>query len=253
MSRLLLFLLITIITTTTTLRSQDLLLIDRGEEDRIVNDSVITVYSTDTSIIDLTKYFIMVNNTDSTLSLFLRKKVHTVADSTIDYFCFGPRCWPETDTTDIPAILEPGVENNTFASHVVHERRFEMPPLPPGLTSITYTIFDNTTFSEPVEAKVTVNYHLSPVSIFENKRNAISVFPNPAKDKIFINPDELISEPSRIILTNINGEVVIDKIINPDNGIFQLQLESIETNGIFFGRILNKKHNPSFFKILIRK
>lgn len=252
MLRLLLLLITITIYSTTTLRSQELLLIARGEEDKIVNDSTITVYSNDTSIIDLTKYFIMVNNTDSTLSLFLRKTIHTLADSTIDYFCFGPKCWPDTDTTDIPAILEPGIENFSFASHVVHQRRFEMPPLPPGFTSITYTIFDNTTFPEPVEAKVTVNYHLSPVTLPENHINSVEVYPNPARDMVYIKSQVSTFEPTRIILTNIMGEVVMNKVIYPENKNIRLQIESLEA-GIYFGKMIPANHEPSIFKFLISK
>ena len=176
---------------------------DRSDGNKVVNNTVITAYSNDTSIIDLTKPFVMLNTTDSTLSLFLRKTVHTIADSTIDYFCFGPKCWSETDTTDIPGILPPGVENYSFASHVVHFRRFETPPLPPGFTSITYTIYDNTTFSEPIEASVTVNYHLSPVNIAEIDENQITVFPIPARDFITIRSDDFTKKLSIIVENEI--------------------------------------------------
>lgn len=69
----------------------------------------------------------MLNNTDSVLKVYLRKTLHTLEDSAIDYFCFGPKYWPDTDTTDMPAILVSDVVNFSFASHV-HKRRFDFPP-----------------------------------------------------------------------------------------------------------------------------
>lgn len=161
--------------------AQSLLLIDRDHGNRVVNDSVLTLSSADPEIVDLTMYFTMKNNTDHLLSLNLRKTVHMMADSTIDYFCFGIKCWPETDTTNYPDTLLPGAEDYTFASHVVHYRRFEMPPLPPGKSSITYTVYDDTSFPEPVEASVTVNYHHQDgVGLEKRDLKEIVVYPNPA-------------------------------------------------------------------------
>ena len=51
--------------------AQQLLLIDRLNGNKIVNDSVVTVTSTDPEIIDMTMYFTMKNNTDQVLSLNL--------------------------------------------------------------------------------------------------------------------------------------------------------------------------------------
>lgn len=223
---------------------------DRSDGNKVVNNSVITIYSTDTSIIDLTKPFVMVNNTDSTLVLYLRKTVHTMADSTTDYFCFGPKCWPDTDTTDLPGILPPGVEDYSFASHIVHVRRFEMPPLPPGITSITYTIFDNTTFSEPVEAKVTVNYHLSPVNIPEYKENSVSVYPNPASDWLTIRTDNSISSNFKLIILNVNGEIVMDRQTNIKNGYANISVDGL-VPGIYFGRMLHENNQTACFKFLV--
>jgi hypothetical protein len=137
--------------------AQQLLLMDRFNGNKIVNDSTITVFSSDFNITDLTQYFTIKNNMDRPLAVFLRKTINVMNDSTSDYFCFGIKCWPDSDTTDIADTIKPGAEDYNFASHVTHVRRFDMPQplLPPGLSSITYTIFDNTTFPQPVEASVT--------------------------------------------------------------------------------------------------
>jgi hypothetical protein len=164
---------------------QKLLLLDRFNGNALVNDSTLMVYSTDPEIIDLTIYFTMKNNTDRPLALFLRKQINYIADSTTDYFCFGISCWPYTDTTNIADTIQPGAEDFTFASHVVHYRRFEVPPLPAGKTSITYTVYD-TTAADPVEESVTVIYHLSGVGFGQSKVTDVPVYPNPAASFIRI-------------------------------------------------------------------
>jgi hypothetical protein len=177
--------------------AQQLLLIDRFNGNKIVNDS-------------LTQYFTIKNNTDRPLALFLRKTVNVMNDSTSDYFCFGIKCWPDTDTTNIADSVQPGAEDYNFASHVTHVRRFDLPQplLPPGLSSITYTIFDNTTFPQPVEASVTVLYHLSGVGIEDEEtgRREAVVYPNPASESLTIETGEIRPGNYTLILFNNTGK-----------------------------------------------
>ena len=246
-----LFFIVIIFCTSISSKSQELLIMDKSDGDKVVNNLTVTSYSTDTSIIDLTKPFVMLNNTDSTLRVYLRKTIHTIADSTIDYFCFGPKCWPDNDTTDLPAILEPGIANYSFASHVVHERRFEMPPLPPGFTSITYEIFDDSTFAEPIEAKVTVNYHLSPVNTPENKIYSYSVFPNPTTDWINLRTDKTNDGIFKLIVANIKGEIVIDSQVNIKNGVTKIFVGEL-TPGSYFGKIVKGNNKLTRFKFIVQ-
>jgi hypothetical protein len=183
-----LLLLCAILLIKTGLQAQPLQLLDRFNGNKVVNDSVVKVFSSDTGIPELTQYFTMKNNTDRPLALFLRKTVLQMSDSTTDYFCFGVKCWPNTDTTDIADTIQPGAEDYTFATHVTHVRRFDIPqpPLPPGKSVITYTIYDHTAFPEPVEASVTVVYHLSSLGVQDPPGYRADVYPNPASDKVNI-------------------------------------------------------------------
>ncbi len=246
-----LVLIIIIFCTSISSRSQELLIMDKSDGDKVVNDMTITAYSTDTSIIDLTKPFALLNNTDTTLHVYLRKIVHTIADSTIDYYCFGPQCWPANDTTDLPAILVPGITNYSFASHVVHVRRFETPPLPPGFTSITYIIFDDSTFSEPVEAKVTVNYHLSPVNTPEYNNEPFSVFPNPTSGWITLQTDKLNNGEFQLVICNTKGDIVIDRQTNINNGKTKFFVGEL-IPGIYFGNIINDNSKSTSFKFIVQ-
>jgi len=68
--------------------AQRLIIMDRANNNKIVNDSTITIYSADPSINELTALFVFKNNSDVPLSVFLRKQINQISDSTTDYFCF---------------------------------------------------------------------------------------------------------------------------------------------------------------------
>lgn len=230
--------------------AQQLLLLDRMNGNKIVNDSTITVSSADPEIIDLTMYFTMKNNTDQVLSLNLRKTVNVMADSTIDYFCFGIKCWPETDTTNYPDTLLPGAEDYTFASHVVHYRRFEMPPLPFGTSSITYTIYDDTSFPEPVEASVTVIYqHQSGLGLDDKENREASVYPNPAKGEIHIIAREDFMGKMNVNIFNSYGKLVKGLSVFADDGRITIPVDGLQA-GIYFGRMENSTKEAVNFRFV---
>lgn len=233
---------------TLTVSAQKLLLMDRFNGNKIVNDSTVMVYSTDPDIIDLTIYFTMKNNTERPLALFLRKQINYIADSTIDYFCFGVSCWPETDTTNIADTVQPGAEDLTFASHVVHFRRFELPPLPAGRSSITYTIYD-TTATDPVEASVTVIYLLSGVGVEERKAEHVIVYPNPAVDFIRIPVNETRLSNYLINIYTASGLLIKQEVVKADNGFIEYHCSGLPA-GYYFGKLISDE-SPVDFKFTL--
>jgi hypothetical protein len=244
------------------MNAQQLQLLDRFNGNGIVNDSTITVFGSDMSIFDLTQYFTMKNNTDQTLSVNLRKSINQMNDSTSDYFCFSVKCWPDSDTTDIPAIIQPGAEDYTFASHVTHVRRFDLPQplLPPGLSSITYTVFDNTTFPQPVEASVTVLYHLGGLGIEEEETGGNGdrgtggmeavVYPNPASDRITIETGECKPGNYTLILFNNQGILVQKSSVYLDDNDFTIPVNQFKA-GFYCGRIVAEQGNSVSFRFQV--
>ncbi len=232
--------------------AQQLLILDRFNGNKIVNDSTLTVYSSDPTTIELTQYFTLKNNTDKPLALFLRKSINSINDSTIDYFCFGIKCWPDTYLTDVPDSIQPGASDSTFASHVVHYRRFENPPLPPGSSSITYTIFDNTTFPDPVKAKVTVVYHLSSLSIEEHSQKVIGVWPNPTSRNITFrtNPIGPVNSMRKLAIYNSMGSLIDESVVRLENYQATYPVEILNA-GFYFGLLSGSKGEKVFFKFQV--
>jgi hypothetical protein len=244
------------------LSSQPLQLLDRFNGNKVVNDSTITVFSSDFGIFDLTQYFTMKNNTDKTLAVYLRKTENFVADSTSDYYCFGIRCWPDgDDSTNVADSIPPGAEDYTFASHVTHVRRFDMPQpaLPPGVSSITYTVYDRTTFPEPVEATVTVIYHLGGLGVEEAGKqgsgeagNVLRVFPNPAFDKVTVEFDQFVDDNYKIIISNSFGAVLhsVDYTVRNNSLIIPVTAYS---PGLYFGKLVSGKGAFTCFRFQVTK
>jgi hypothetical protein len=241
--------------------AQQLLLLDRFNGNKIVNDSTITVFSSDFNLFDLTQYFTMVNNTDKPLAVFLRKTVNYYADSTSDYYCFGIRCWPGDDSTNWADTIPPGGEDYTFASHVTHVRRFDIPQplLPPGLSSITYTVYDKTTFPEPVEATVTVIYHLGGLGMEEEGKrgsgdagNAIKVFPNPASEFINVKAKDMIPGDYTLFLYNTLGTLVLQTEVSLQDNLCKIPVSSF-LPGFYSGRLVSEKSPSQSFRFQVSR
>jgi hypothetical protein len=233
--------------------AQKLIIMDGENDNKIVNDSTITIYSSDQSINQLTALFFIKNTTDVPLTVYLRKKVNQINDSTTDYFCYYIKCWPGTDTTDVADTIPAGTEDHSFATHVTHVRRFDYPQplLPPGLSSITYTLFDNTTFAEPVEASVTVIYHLSPLAINEQPSIKAEVYPNPATDFICVKTDRQIPGKYKVVIYNSLGALVKrEEIMNSSNSL------TIKTNdlpqGVYTGLLTSESNTHTSFRFVVQ-
>lgn len=233
------------------INAQQLLLLDRANGNRVVNDSTIVISSSDPHIIDLTAQFTMKNNSDKLLSLNLRKTVHFMADSTIDYFCFGVQCWPSTDTTNYPDTLQPGAEDYTFASHVVHFRRFEMPPLPSGKSSITYTIYDDTSYPETIEASVTVIYdYQNELGVSRNALSQAVVYPNPVTDLLTISTD--VFQRGHHIEVNIfhhHGGLVKSLALENTDNVLRVPVDEL-SSGHYYGLLITKETSPVVFRFI---
>jgi len=234
------------------MQAQQLLLLDRFNGKKIINDSTVTVFSSDFELPELTQYYVLKNNTDRTLNLFLRKTVNILNDSTTDYFCFGAQCWPGYDSTDIPLTIAAGASDSTFASHVCHVRRFDRPPLVPGLSSITYTIYDRYAFPQPVEATVTVIYHLGGLGVEEEWNTAASVYPNPASERITIRASNTTPGHYTLHLFNHLGMPVLNKNIFLQDKSYSFTVSDLPC-GLYFGRMLSEQGYHSSFRFEVMR
>ncbi|NVO20088.1 MAG: T9SS type A sorting domain-containing protein [Bacteroidetes bacterium] len=227
-------------------QAQKLVLMDYNHGNKVVNDDLITIDTTDLNALELNAHLRIQNNTDKPLALFMKKIINQMVDSTSNYFCLYPKCWPDADSTDVADSIPAGLSDSSFVTHYDHFFRYER-PVPPGLTSITYFFYDHTTFPEPVEARVTVNYRISGVGIGEQPTKKISVYPIPANKETFISIDRPITG---IAVIDMDGREIRDVQWTKKSDKIILQLDSF-TNGIYLARLFDHELLVQTVKLIV--
>ncbi|KQO22625.1 pectate lyase [Flavobacterium sp. Leaf82] len=86
---------------------------------------------------------------------------------------------------------------------------------------------------------------------FSQRKSNIIVYPNPVKDKIFINiPDYNVSYATAV-LTDMTGKIIIkEKIYSDGNGVFTLNVAHKKVSGIYMLNISGENLNNNF-KVII--
>jgi len=212
--------------------AQKLVLMNYNDGNRVVNDDVINVDTSDLMAFELSAHLKIQNNTDKALAIFMKKIINQAVDSTSNYFCLNPKCWPDADSTDIADSIPAGLADSSFVTHYDHFFRYER-PIPPGFTSITYLFYDHTTLPESVEARVTVNYHISGVGINAVETDGLSIFPVPAVNQVKITYGNYLAYPvSRITILDMQGRIARELAFIPRQNELFLDISDFD-NGIY--------------------
>lgn len=221
------------------LSAQKLVLLNYNDGNKVVNDAVISIDTSDLTALELNAHLKIQNNTDRTLAVFMKKIINQAVDSTSNYFCLNPKCWPDADSTDIADSIPAGVADSSFVTHYDHYFRYER-PIPPGFTSITYLFYDYTTFPEPIEARVTINYHISGVGIPEIDKNQLTLFPVPASNQLWLTlPANPANPVKHLIISDVSGKKVREQnFASPLNQVV-LDITGL-SDGIYIASILSE-------------
>ncbi len=91
-----------------------------------------------------------------------------------------------------------------------------------------------------------------PAGIFENHFNEFKIYPNPSNGKLFLQSSDKNSDNLKLSIEDVNGKVVFEKIIIPNNEISEINLE--QSSGIYFLKILNIQNgNLNVQKLIIQQ
>ena len=224
---------------------------DYNHGNKVVNDATISIDTTGLNALELNAHLRIQNNTDKPLALFMKKIVNQVVDSTSNYFCLYPKCWPDADSTDIADSIPAGLSDSSFVTHYDHYFRYER-PIPPGLTSITYLFYDHATFPEPVEAKVTVNYRISGVGIPEVHRDKLSVYPFPASDLLCIAGQGGLNDPVKDLkLFDFQGHFLSDFSYRVTDQGLMVDISKLK-NGMYVVLVQTLNAKPETARIVVQ-
>ncbi len=169
----------------------------------VVNTSTLVEFSSDVQVSLLEKQLKVVNNTDETVELYVRRIINEEVSGSENSFCFGETCYPSSTDTSVNALfLSPGVADASF-------RADYMPNGNAGKTSITYEFFNLAKGREEIRESVTVIYNISGVGIEENTMAIGRMYPNPASSSVTV---EYKLKPgtasAELVLRNTTGQTL---------------------------------------------
>jgi hypothetical protein len=193
----------------------------------VVNESTLVEFSSDVQVGVLEKQLKIVNNTDETMELYVRRIVSEEVSGSENSFCFGETCYPSsTDTSINVLVLDPGAVDASF-------RADYLPNGNAGKTTVTYEFFTLAKGVEEVRESVTVIFNISGVGIGENALAIGRTYPNPAVSSVTI---EYKLNPSggtaNLLLRNITGQTLNLIPVNRYAGKAELDVSGI-VNGVY--------------------
>jgi hypothetical protein len=109
-----------------------------------------------------------------------------------------------------------------------------------GYIAIGNTLSFNVIYKDMYVVKMDSTGFATSINTFLNDCTDLNIFPNPTKDKVFIETDE--HESSIISIINIDGQTIFQKTISKDN--FEIDMTDF-ANGLYLLNIKTKTNNYS--------
>lgn len=193
-------------------------------------DSVI--YGHATNDLDIYGNASIRNNASQDIEVMVTRSVDTSNTLTqSNAICWGMCFAPEVDTSPVPITINAGMTNsNDFNGHVY-------PPMDgvPRSGTITYTFFDKNNPSDQVSMTVTY-ITTTDFSVHEKKNEKIrlKVYPNPAKDIVFIDMHQINSNDVRLIVNDVIGNTIMEKQISGYSNRESVDIHNLRSGYYFF-------------------
>lgn len=207
------------------------------EEGHTVNNSVITVHTSDTSASAYLDTKVKVkNNTSQDLFMYARRITNVAVPGTTNTFCYGV-CYPPFVDTSFVVVNIPGgaVDSNFVADYT--------PAGQGGTTSLTYEFYDLSTLGYPVTATVTIEFSLSGVGIPENSSLVFDgPTPNPAQQFTTFTYDLPKSAKSAsLLIRNLIGAEVDHIVLDRESGKAIVNTASLPSGIYLYSLLIDNK------------
>lgn len=212
----------------------------------VINSSTLVEFSSDVQVSLLEKQIKVVNNTDETLELYVRRIINQEVSGSENSFCFGETCYPSSTDTSVNTVsLFPGVADASF-------RGDYMPNGNAGKTSITYEFYNLAKGREEIRESVTVIFNISGVGMEENAMAIGRTFPNPASSIVTVEyklrPGTASSE---LVLRNITGQTLSRAQLDRNAGEAKLDISWL-ANGVYTLSLIDDNKVVSNKKLVVR-
>ncbi len=147
------------------------------------------------------------------------------------YFCFGGICnTPNITVSPVDDTLSINEEYNGFFADLDNEFQTT------GTSKVYYSIFEKRGAMEKFEFYTVYNISNS-VGIRNKKSSAISIYPNPAKNEIFVRNNN--TNNLKIAIYDITGQLVKTTNISNVNGTTKIAIDELPTGLYFINSIEN--------------
>tara|TARA_Y100000385_G_scaffold255384_1_gene280966 strand:+ start:589 stop:1305 length:717 start_codon:yes stop_codon:yes gene_type:complete len=215
----------------------------------VPHESNVNVNNSTSLLGDLGTDIAVKNISSNTINVGVSRNVISSTGGTINYFCWQACYGSLTDISPVAhaSSFSPGHEELTkFQVH------FDNQSIAPAFAIIKYCAFNVDDITD--STCVTVNYSVDPTSeIDEEEINLFNDFyPNPTSTFSYLNYSILPTKAAEVIVTDILGTVVKNKIIQNSEGIVRLDMSNTP-NGLYFANIYVDGKLDAIKRLLVRK
>ena len=187
------------------------------------------------------------NLTNSTLDIKVSRQVISSTQGTINYFCWTACYGSQTSISPQSKSLGPQeVDNNSFEVH------FDNLEIKPANASIRYCAFVE---SNPSDSSCAiVNYSVGTISTVDNfsATSFSDLHPNPTSSIAFLDYSLNSSDIAEIVVTDMLGNVVINKNVINHSGTLKFDVSDTNT-GLYFANILVNGELKTIKRLVVGK
>ncbi len=241
-----LFLIFSFSITMLSVSAQSLQILDASNNN--ISNSSYTEYNVDPNITfpndaPVESRFYVVNTTNSTVDVYVKKIYLNVPSETLNQFCWASGCWtPNTFVS--PGSQQIAAYDTTSNSEALKSQFFprasSSSPAFSGTCSIRYVAYLANNPNDSVYIDVNFTTLMSVDNVKEN--NKISAFyPNPAKDVVFFNYQIENTDQAMISIFDLTGSKVKDLKFNSTNGTLKADISALKSGVYFFTLYVRNK------------
>ena len=187
------------------------------------------------------------NLTNSTLEIKVSRQVISSTQGTINYFCWTACYGSQTSVSPQSKSLGPQqVDNNSFEVH------FDNLEIEPANASIKYCAFVE---SNPSDSSCTiVNYSVGTISAIDDysATSFSDLHPNPTSHTAFLDYSLNSSDIAEIVVTDMLGNVVINKNVINQCGTLKFDVSDTNT-GLYFANIFVNGDLKTIKRLVVSK
>ena len=212
----------------------------------VINNSTLVQFTSDIQAVQLEQQLRVVNNTDQTEEIYVRRIINQEVQGSENLFCFGTNCYPPSADTSLNSFeIYPGTIDSSFKADY-------SPNGNAGKTSITYEFFNMADGRAEIRESVTVIFNLSGVGINEPTALLNAAYPNPASSFVLIGFDkQAVSNNAAIVIRNMAGQTVTQASLDSFSGKAIIDVSGLP-NGMYAYSLIDSGRIIATRKLIVQ-